>query len=121
MRTIDALKKSSDLAEELARRMTPAQLLEAALRKVEGQDLATLTYAIKRLCAYREKLAPVTFQDRQAMLEVRNAWQASHVPSITITSPFPTVPSPSTADSEEDSSGGTTQLANTHATTLQIT
>ena len=34
---------------------------------------ATLTYAIKRLQAYREKLAPVTFQDRQAMHEVRNA------------------------------------------------
>lgn len=59
VRAIDALKKSSDLADELASRLTPEQLLEAAIKKVEGQDLATLNYAIKRLRAHRERLAPV--------------------------------------------------------------
>lgn len=55
VRAIDALKKSSDINEELSKRLSPQQLLEIALRKVEGQDEATLNYAIKRLRAYREK------------------------------------------------------------------
>ena len=58
VRAIEALKKSSDLSEELANRLTPEQLLEAALKKIEGQDLATVTYAIKRLRAHRERLQP---------------------------------------------------------------
>lgn len=56
---INALKKVSDVAEELQSRMTPEQLLEAALKKVEGQDLATIDYAIKRLRIYRHKIQPV--------------------------------------------------------------
>ncbi len=58
-RNIESLKKYSELADEIKDRMTPEELLEAALKKVEGQDLATLNYAIKRLRAYRERLAPV--------------------------------------------------------------
>ncbi len=60
VRTIEALKKSSDLADELAKRMTPQQLLEAAVRKLEGQDAATIRYFIKRLRASLELLGPVT-------------------------------------------------------------
>lgn len=60
VKTVDALKKSTDLAEELAKRMTPEQLLEAALAKVEAQDTATIAYAIKRLRAHRERIAPPT-------------------------------------------------------------
>lgn len=56
VRAITALQKMADLTDELARRMTPEQLLEAALRKVEGQDLATIRYAIKRLRAYHNEV-----------------------------------------------------------------
>lgn len=76
IRTIDALKKSSDLAAELASRMTAEQLLEAAIRKIEGQDLATLNYAIKRLRAHRERLAPVGGMDKIQMGEVATATAA---------------------------------------------
>lgn len=58
VRAIDALKKSADLADELASRLTPEQLLEAAIKKLEAQDLPTIKYAIKRLRAKREQLAP---------------------------------------------------------------
>jgi hypothetical protein len=58
VRTIDALKKSSDLTEELSKRMSPEQLLDAAIRKIEAQDLKVLNYAIKRLRAHRERIAP---------------------------------------------------------------
>lgn len=71
VRAIEALRKSSDLAMEMAARMTPEQLLEAALKKIEGQDLATLNYAIKRLRAHRERLAPVGGMDKLQMGETR--------------------------------------------------
>lgn len=58
VRAIEALKKSSDLAGELASRLTPEQLLEAALAKIEGQDVPTLRYAVKRLRAHMERMAP---------------------------------------------------------------
>lgn len=70
VRTVTGLKASSDLAQEIAKRLSPSQLLEAALAKVEAQDRATLKAAIKRLRGYLEKLGPVSFQDRQAMKEV---------------------------------------------------
>ena len=70
VRAVDALKKSSDLSEELAKRLTAEQLLEAAIAKVEAQDIKTLKYAIKRLRAYLETLGPVRFQDRQEIGEV---------------------------------------------------
>lgn len=58
LRGIDSLKRYDGLAEELQKRMSPAQLLDAAVRKVEGQDLATLNAVIKRLRFYRSKAAP---------------------------------------------------------------
>lgn len=72
-RTMEAMKRSSDLAEELSKRMSPEQLLDAAIKKIEGQDLATLRAAIRRLRAHLAKLAPVSQQDRVAMGEARNA------------------------------------------------
>jgi hypothetical protein len=66
-RNIEALKKHQDMAEELAKRMTPEDLLEAALKKLEGQDLRILNYAIKRLRAYRETMAPVNGVERMAI------------------------------------------------------
>lgn len=69
VRTIDALKKSSDLADELSKRMTGEQLLEAAIKKIEGQGEKTIKYAIKRLRAYVETLAPITGGDLVIMGE----------------------------------------------------
>lgn len=72
-RTVESLKRTSDLAEEMASRMSPAQLLEAAIKKVEGQDLATIRSAIRRLRAHLASLAPVTSQEALAMGETKNA------------------------------------------------
>lgn len=60
VRACDALKKHNDLADELEKRLSGGKLLEAALRKIEGQDLATVRYAIKRLRAYLETMTPDT-------------------------------------------------------------
>lgn len=59
VRCIESLKKYNDVADELQKVMSPEQLLEAALKKIEGQDLATLKYAIKRLRAHQERLGPI--------------------------------------------------------------
>ncbi len=56
VRAVDGLRKSSDLADELSKRMSPEQLIEAACQKIEAQDLPTLNYFIKRLKAYRDRL-----------------------------------------------------------------
>jgi hypothetical protein len=65
-RTIDTMRKSADVAEEMARRMTPEQLLEAAIAKLASQDLPTLRYAIKRLRAHKERLEAETPVPRTA-------------------------------------------------------
>ncbi len=67
VKTVQGLKASSDLALELAKRLTPEELLDAALSKIESQDRATLRAAIKRLRNYMDKLGPVSHGDRQAM------------------------------------------------------
>lgn len=56
VRALDAMRKLTDLTDELARRLSPEQLLDKALQKIEGQDAATIRYAIKRLRAYHESL-----------------------------------------------------------------
>jgi len=63
-RCMEGMKKHSDLANELASRMSAEDLLEAAIAKLEGQSLPTLNYAIKRLKAKRESLAPVHGRER---------------------------------------------------------
>lgn len=69
VRAMDGMKKAAGLADELAARKTPEELLEIALKKIEGQDLSTINYAIKRLRAYRERLAPVAGFDKMQMGE----------------------------------------------------
>lgn len=69
VRSINALKQSHELAEELAKSWTPEQFLERAALKIEGQDAATLRYYIKRFRAHLEKISPSTAQDRQQMGE----------------------------------------------------
>lgn len=76
VRGIEALKRCSELTDELASRLSAEQLLEAAIKKVEGQDLATINYAIKRLKAHRERLAPVGGFDKIQMGEVSTATAA---------------------------------------------
>jgi hypothetical protein len=70
MRGVDALKKSQDLAEEIAKKLSPEQLLDAAIAKIEAQDIKTLKWAIRRLRAYVEKLGPVSGAARMEMGEV---------------------------------------------------
>lgn len=65
-RAVSSLARSSKLAEELAARMSPRELLEAALVKLEGQDEPTLTYAIRRLRAARSKVTTKRFDDAEA-------------------------------------------------------
>ena len=48
-KTIEALKRTQDVAEEVSRRMSPEQLLEAAIAKISAQDEATVEYCIRRL------------------------------------------------------------------------
>jgi hypothetical protein len=64
VRTIDALKKYDHLADELRRRMTPAETLEKAIVMLEGQDTATLNAIIRRLRAKRAAMAPVDGVDK---------------------------------------------------------
>ena len=56
VRSIDAMKKSAELYDELSSRLTAEQLLEAAIKKLEGQDRPTIRYAVKRLRARLEVL-----------------------------------------------------------------
>lgn len=64
IRTVDALKKYEGVAAEIEKRLTPAQLLEWAIAKIEGQDTATLNAIIKRLRATRALIAPVNGLDK---------------------------------------------------------
>lgn len=57
-RSVDTLKKSQELTQYLDARRSPDELLEAALAKVEAQTVPTIRYAIKRLRACLERLAP---------------------------------------------------------------
>lgn len=55
-RTLESLKRSADLAEEMAARLSPEQLLEAAITKLAAQDRVTVEYAIKRLREVRRDI-----------------------------------------------------------------
>lgn len=57
-RAVNTLKKSMDVAEELASRLTADQLLDATLKKIEAQEPAFVRYAIKRLKAHLDRVAP---------------------------------------------------------------
>lgn len=79
VRAIEAMKKHMDMAKDLAAMMSPEELLEAALAKLEGQSLPTLNYAIKRLRAKREQLAPVLGLERFAIGNAEEDKPASQV------------------------------------------
>lgn len=66
-RAVNTLKRSADLAEELAGRMTGVQLLEAMLTKIEAQEPAFIRYAIKRLQAHLERVVPRADPNRQRL------------------------------------------------------
>lgn len=57
-RAVNTLRQSADLADELASRMTADQLLDATLKKIEAQETAFVRYAIKRLKAHLDLMAP---------------------------------------------------------------
>lgn len=81
-RTLMALQKSSDLAEEMAKRMTPEQLIEAAIKKIEGQDLNTLNAIIKRLRQTRARLAPVSNIDKVNMGDTKQTTAVEAIQSL---------------------------------------
>lgn len=66
-RSIDALKKANNALEELQKVLTPAQLLEAALKKIEGRDPGEIRYAIKRLRASLDGGAPALLTGADAL------------------------------------------------------
>lgn len=70
LKSLQAHDKALALAEKLGKNKTPAQLLEIAIQKVEGQDIATLRGIIKRLRDRVTQMAPVTRQDKIQMGEV---------------------------------------------------
>lgn len=53
VRAVEALGRAAKVKEELASRMSPSQLLEAAISKCEQQDLPTLNMIIRRLTKFR--------------------------------------------------------------------
>lgn len=65
-RAVSSLARSSKLTEELAARMSPRQLLDAAIEKLEAQDEPTITYCVRRLRAARAKLTTKQFADAEA-------------------------------------------------------
>lgn len=69
VRCLEAIKKADDLEELIKGRLSGEQLLELALQKIEGQDIATLNYSIKRLRAHRERIAPIDGLDKMHMGE----------------------------------------------------
>lgn len=55
VRSIDALQRATKVAEELKDKLTPEQVLDAAVEKIKSQDLATLTEIIKALDKHRKR------------------------------------------------------------------
>ncbi len=67
MKTMNAHKQALALAETLKAHKTPAELLEIAISKIEGQDLPTLESIIKRLRKHRALLAPTSPRESKRM------------------------------------------------------
>jgi hypothetical protein len=55
VRSIDALQKCSKVAEELSRKLSPADQLRAAVDKIKAQDVPTLTEIISQLVKHRKR------------------------------------------------------------------
>jgi hypothetical protein len=67
MKTMNAHKQALALAETLKSHKTPAELLEIAIGKIEGQDLPTLEAIIRRLRKYRTSIAPTSKNESRRM------------------------------------------------------
>lgn len=55
VRSIDALQRVTKITAELQSKLNPEQVLEAAIKKIEAQDLVTFTNIIERLVRKRKK------------------------------------------------------------------
>lgn len=69
MKTLQSHEKALLLAEKLSKNKSPAELLELAIIKVMGQDLATQQAIIKRLRAHVASIAPENAVDKVRMGE----------------------------------------------------
>jgi hypothetical protein len=55
VRSIDALQRATKVADELQAKLTPEQVLDAAVTRIKAQDLPTLTEIIKQLEKHRKR------------------------------------------------------------------
>jgi hypothetical protein len=55
VRSIDALQRATKVAEELKKKLTPEQVLNAAVEKIKAQDVPTITEIIRILDKHRKK------------------------------------------------------------------
>lgn len=55
VRSIDALQRATKITAELKSKLTPEQVLNAAIEKIKSQDVATLTLIIQKLAKHRNK------------------------------------------------------------------
>ncbi len=70
VKTLQSHDKALLLAKKLSESKTPAQMLEHAIQKVMGQDLATQRGIIRRLRENLARLAPITQSDKAQLGEV---------------------------------------------------
>lgn len=61
VRSIDAMQRATKVADELRSKLTPDQVLEAAIQKIMAQDTTTLADIVKRL-TYRRRKDPKSAQ-----------------------------------------------------------
>lgn len=55
VRSIDALQRATKVAEDLRKKLTPEEVLRAAIEKIKAQDTATITEIVKQLTYHRKK------------------------------------------------------------------
>lgn len=56
VRAVEAMARAAKVKQELAERMSPAQVLEAAIQKIEQQPIETINAVIRRLTKVRNGL-----------------------------------------------------------------
>lgn len=71
LKALQAHKGAMDLAERMSKNKSPAELLELAVLKIMGQDLATQRGIIRRLRENLAALAPVSHTDKVQMGEAK--------------------------------------------------
>lgn len=69
VRAMDGIKKAIGAAEEMRKRLTPAQVLRHSIDLIKAQDLATQNAIVKELRQHRAKLAPVGGLDKMQLGE----------------------------------------------------